>query len=54
MVECDEPLEDFVLITVLDMIEYVVLIASLVVTFLSHYSSILTQSCSPFLKAHMI
>ena len=49
MVEGDKLLEDFVSITVLakgDAIEYLVPTVSSVVTFLSHSSSILVQSCS--------
>ena len=49
MVEGDKPLENFVLIIVLakgDATEYVVPTISLVITFLSHSSPILVQSCS--------
>ena len=42
----DKPLEDFVLITTLAVTKYVIPIVSSVVTFFSHSSSILTQSCS--------
>ena len=44
----DKPLEDFILITILakgDVTKYVVPTVSSVVTFLSHTSSILVQSC---------
>lgn len=48
MAEGNKPLEDFALITVLakgDATKYVVPTVSSVVTFLSHSSSILAQSC---------
>ena len=57
MVGGDKLLEDFVLIMVLakvDVTEYVVPTVSSVVTFLSHSSSILVQSYSIYLKAHVI
>ena len=53
MAESDKPLEDFVLITILakgNATEYIVPTVSLVVTFLSHSSSILAQSCSAISK----